>query len=171
MVALIRLAQGRRAYQRGEGEPARAALVAAAEHAELVTRPSTRCLAYVFLAEAHLAVGDRGAARTALHRAREIVADEPATPFAMRRLAEAESRTGRAATRSARRSGALVEDLTDRELSVLRALPGSASQREIGGSLYLSINTVKAYTKSLYRKLGVGSRQEAVAVARELGLI
>jgi LuxR family transcriptional regulator, maltose regulon positive regulatory protein len=171
MVALIRLAQGRRSYQRGEGEPARAALVAAAEHAELVTRPSTRCLAYVFLAEAHLAVGDRGAARTALHRAREIVADEPATPFAMRRLAEAESRTGRAATRSARRSGALVEDLTDRELSVLRALPGSASQREIGGSLYLSINTVKAYTKSLYRKLGVGSRQEAVAVARELGLI
>jgi LuxR family maltose regulon positive regulatory protein len=89
----------------------------------------------------------------------------------MRRLAEAQARMGRAATRSARRSGVLVDDLTDRELSVLRTLPGSATQREIGAALTLSINTVKAYKKSLYRKLGVASRQEAVAVARDLGLI
>jgi DUF1680 family protein len=51
------------------------------------------------------------------------------------------------------------------------ALQGAASQREIGSALFLSINTVKAYNKSLYRKLGVASRQEAVATARVLGLI
>ena len=71
----------------------------------------------------------------------------------------------------ARRSGALAEELTDRELSILRVLPGSASQREIGQAMFLSVNTVKAYNKSLYRKLGVASRQDAVAAARELGLI
>jgi LuxR family maltose regulon positive regulatory protein len=56
-------------------------------------------------------------------------------------------------------------------LSILRALQGTASQREIGEALFLSINTIKAYNKSLYRKLAVSSRQEAVATARGLGLI
>jgi LuxR family maltose regulon positive regulatory protein len=37
--------------------------------------------------------------------------------------------------------------------------------------MFLSINTVKAYNKSLYRKLGVASRRDAVSTARELGLI
>ena len=51
-------------------------------------------------------------------------------------------------------------------MSILRMLPGSASQREIGAALFLSINTVKAYNKSLYRKLGAASRHEAVSTAR-----
>ena len=59
-----------------------------------------------------------------------------------------------------------MEELTDRELSILRALQGTATQREIGAALFLSINTVKAYNKSLYRKLGVASRQDAVDAAR-----
>ena len=64
-----------------------------------------------------------------------------------------------------------MEELTDRELSILRALQGPATQREIGAELFLSINTVKAYNKSLYRKLGVSSRHDAVVAARDLGLI
>ncbi len=60
------------------------------------------------------------------------------------------------AVRAAAQKGALFEELTDRELSILRMLPGTASQREIGAALFLSINTVKAYNKSLYRKLDVG---------------
>jgi LuxR family maltose regulon positive regulatory protein len=95
----------------------------------------------------------------------------PVTPFAIRLLQDAETRIGRAVARTAKRSGALVEELTDRELSILRMLPGSASQREIGQAMFLSVDTVKAYNKSLYRKLGVASRQEAVAAARDLGLI
>jgi LuxR family transcriptional regulator, maltose regulon positive regulatory protein len=67
--------------------------------------------------------------------------------------------------------GVLAEDLTGRELAVLRALAGPPSAREIGAELYLSINTVKGYTKSLYRKLGVVTRADAVARGHELGLI
>ena len=114
---------------------------------------------------------DRAAARDALVRAREVADEEPLAAYALDRLAEAETRMGRGAARAATRSGALMEEMTDRELSILRALQGSASQREIGAALFLSINTVKAYTKSLYRKLGVASRQDAVATGRQLGLI
>lgn len=58
--------------------------------------------------------------------------------------------------------------MTDRELSLLRALQGPLSQREIGAELYLSVNTVKGYTKSLYRKLGAASapRRSSAAANR-----
>jgi DNA-binding CsgD family transcriptional regulator len=69
------------------------------------------------------------------------------------------------------RTGVLIEELTDREQAVLRALTSDATQREIGAALYLSINTVKGYTKVLYRKLGVVTRQDAVRQARALGLL
>ena len=62
-------------------------------------------------------------------------------------------------------------ELTDRELAVLRLLPGTLSLREIGGSLYVSLNTVKTHARGIYRKLEVSSREEAVARARERGLI
>ncbi len=65
----------------------------------------------------------------------------------------------------------LPEELTDRELSILRALRGPLSAREIASELYLSINTVKGYTKSLYAKLDVASRADAVRRGHELGLI
>jgi LuxR family maltose regulon positive regulatory protein len=50
-------------------------------------------------------------------------------------------------------------------------LSGTASQREIGAALYLSINTIKSYAKSHYCKLDAATRQEAVARARELNLL
>ena len=78
---------------------------------------------------------------------------------------------GRGAMRAARPAGALVEELTDRELTVLRMLSGTANQREIGAALFLSINTVKGYAKSLYRKLDVSTRHEAVQRGHELNLI
>ena len=93
----------------------------------------------------------------------------PSTPCASSKRSRPD--LGRGAARTARRAGLLYEELTDRELSILRLLPGTATQREIGASLYLSVNTVKGYTKSLYRKLGVVTRQDAVEQGRELGLI
>jgi LuxR family maltose regulon positive regulatory protein len=45
------------------------------------------------------------------------------------------------------------------------------TQREIGDRLYVSLNTVKSHSKSIFRKLGVSGRPEAVARARELGLL
>jgi len=71
-----------------------------------------------------------------------------------------------------RREGdAAADDLTERELAVLRLLPGQLSQREIADALYVSINTVKTHTKGVYRKLGVDTRDEAVRRARELGVV
>ena len=65
----------------------------------------------------------------------------------------------------------LGEPLTERELTVLRLMPTDSTQGEIGEQLYLSINTVKSHARSIFRKLGVGSRPEAVARAQDMGLI
>jgi LuxR family maltose regulon positive regulatory protein len=60
--------------------------------------------------------------------------------------------------------------LTERELAVLRLLDGERSNREIGRILYVSPNTIKAHVKSIYRKLGVSSREEAAEQGRARGL-
>lgn len=172
VVAALRVVQGRHAYMRGDVRDARDLLERAFAHADADARHLTVVAALVFLADAELGCGHAPAARAALARAREFVDDNaPVTPVAAEWLERAEQRIGRASVRTATRAGRLVEPLTDRELSILRVMPGSVSQREIAAALYLSINTVKAYTKSLYRKLGVGSRADAVAAARDLGLI
>ena len=62
-------------------------------------------------------------------------------------------------------------ELSQRELRVLRLLQGPLSERDIGRELYLSHNTIDSHTKSIFRKLGVSSRAEAVARASERGLI
>ena len=128
-------------------------------------------IALTSLAEVELDSHHRGAARTAVSEACDVVDNSPVLPRYVDRLESVEQRAGRSAVREAQRSGALVEALTDRERAVLRALSGDATQREIGAELYLSINTVKGYTKVLYRKLGVVSRQEAVRRGRALGLL
>jgi LuxR family transcriptional regulator, maltose regulon positive regulatory protein len=69
-----------------------------------------------------------------------------------------------------RPGAALAEPLTDRELMVLEHLPAMSSNAEIAEEMYVSINTVKAHLKSLYRKLEVSSRRRAVHRARELNL-
>jgi LuxR family maltose regulon positive regulatory protein len=67
--------------------------------------------------------------------------------------------------------GALVEPLTERELTVLRYLQGTMSNLEIASTLYVSVNTVKTHVKNIYRKLHAGRRREAVERARELRLL
>ena len=69
------------------------------------------------------------------------------------------------------RSAALGEPLTRRELEVLNRLQGPESLRELGDQLYVSRNTVKTLTSTVYRKLGVHSREEAVRAARGYGLL
>ena len=68
-------------------------------------------------------------------------------------------------------AGAHEAPLTGREREILLLLQGALSVREIGVALYLSPNTVKTHIQALYRKLGVHSRDEAVAVARRDQLI
>ena len=55
------------------------------------------------------------------------------------------------------------EPLTERERTILRFLSSGLTEREIARELFVSYNTVHSHVKSLYRKLGVSSRAEAVA--------
>jgi len=66
---------------------------------------------------------------------------------------------------------ALIEPLTERELDVLRLIAKGLSNREIGDRLFLALSTVKGHTRIIFDKLQVQRRTEAVARARELGLL
>jgi LuxR family transcriptional regulator, maltose regulon positive regulatory protein len=61
--------------------------------------------------------------------------------------------------------------LTTAELRVLHYLPTNLTHEEIAARLYVSRNTTKSHAASIYRKLGVASRSEAVEVARTAGLL
>ena len=63
-----------------------------------------------------------------------------------------------------------MDPLSDRELEVLRLLRSELSGPEIAGQLFVSLNTLRTHTKSIYTKLGVNSRRAAVRRADELGL-
>ena len=65
----------------------------------------------------------------------------------------------------------LVERLSDREAVVLRFLPTMMSNHEIASELFVSVNTVKTHLKSIYRKLDVIDRRDAVRRGRELELL
>jgi len=62
----------------------------------------------------------------------------------------------------------LIEPLTSRERAVLRFLPSRLTIPEIAAELYVSHNTLKFHLRTIYRKLGVNSRAEAVEAARKL---
>jgi LuxR family maltose regulon positive regulatory protein len=61
--------------------------------------------------------------------------------------------------------------LSDRETEVLRYLPTMLTAAEIGEELGVSVNTVKAHMRAIYRKLGTSRRRQAVARALEHGLL
>jgi len=65
----------------------------------------------------------------------------------------------------------LIDPLTPRELDVLHLINQGLSNKDIADKLVIALNTVKRHTSSIYGKLGVRSRTQAIARARELGLI
>jgi LuxR family transcriptional regulator, maltose regulon positive regulatory protein len=65
----------------------------------------------------------------------------------------------------------VIEPLSDREREVLQHLAGMLSTVEIAGEMYISVNTVKTHLRSIYRKLSVAHRGEAVRRARQLKLL
>jgi len=127
-------------------------------------QPIDHANALICHASALRAVGERGAAASAAAEARAIV-DSCADPGILlnRVTTLEESLQGRARLGSA--------ELSERELVVLRLLRSSLSEREIGQELHLSYNTVHSHTRSIFHKLHVSSRSEAVRRARELHLI
>ena len=65
----------------------------------------------------------------------------------------------------------LLEPLSDREQAILRYLPTTLSNREIASELFVTTNTVKTHLRSIYRKLDVARRRDAVDRARDLRLL
>ena len=166
---ISRLVLGRVALARGQAGAAERELRAAIALPRYWTNPDLIIQATVYLAIAVHNRGDDDEAVELLREASELATNEPVGPAARALVDRSRTLLRRKANR--RLDTEELENLSQRELQILRLLSGSLTQREIGDEIFLSFNTVKGYSKSLYRKLGVSSRQEAVERGRELGLI
>ncbi len=159
-------------------------LLAAADEGN---RDGTAIEVLVLLTLAHHAAGDQGAATTALDDALRRAEPEGWTRTFLDGGADMttvlRSLTGDAgrraerllaqvpATASVRRPGPIEPDeLSERELDVLRLLRSDLSGPAIARELLVSLNTLRTHTKHIYTKLGVNNRREAVSRAAELGL-
>jgi len=123
------------------------------------------------LARAHAALGQRENAAAAARAGRARLAgarDAGTLGAALATFEAARSRGPAAHGPRASRGG---DELSAREVEVLRGLAGPGSLREVADALYISRNTIKTHTRALYAKLGVGTRAEAVRRGRELGLL
>ena len=125
--------------------------------------------AYGLLALARIAqqADDTDEARELRARAQRQLAACPDPGF-LRAWAGTEDSAGQ---RSAAAAADSADELSERELAVLRLLSSKLSLREIGNELYVSLNTIKTHTRNIYAKLRVSSREQAVARAREFGLL
>ena len=123
----------------------------------------------LLLARVRMQRGRLAAATATFHEARDALR-ELEDGAALARLA-AEVEEDIADARDQANGGRLVERPSEAELAVLRLLTTDLSMREIGGKLFLSSNTVRTHTRSIYRKLSVGSRADAVARAEALDLL
>ena len=65
----------------------------------------------------------------------------------------------------------LIDALSPRELEVLKLIAQGLSNQQISKRLFLALNTVKGHNRVIFEKLQVQNRTEAVARARELGLL
>ena len=120
------------------------------------------------LARAQARNGDREGAEVTLRDAAGRIEGARDAGALGRRLEEVRASLGPARPAA---DAAGADELSERELEVLRALTGSGSLREIADSLFISHNTIKTHVRTLYFKLGVSSRADAIARGRELGLI
>src|SRR3954451_22730937 len=146
--------------------------------------PSTRVEAHLLEAEAALHADDEATGRAALQTAlAEGEALGIARPFALagprtQELLAARERlngSGRFAAQVAAARAAVVPDvavpLSEREMAVMALLPSLLSAREIADEFTVSVNTVKSHIRSIYAKLGVSTRRDAVRRAQERGLV
>jgi LuxR family maltose regulon positive regulatory protein len=129
--------------------------------------PQVAVQAMFELARVYLALGDLAGARTVMQEVDELLTRRPGLGTL---VGEAQPlRTQLSKQRSPDTPGASA--LTAAELRVLPLLSTHLSFAELGRELFLSPNTVKTQAVSIYRKLDATSRSQAVARARELGLL
>jgi LuxR family maltose regulon positive regulatory protein len=104
---------------------------------------------------------------------RAAARDGAAGEYAHRLLGALAPRTegGTATVPASRSTQPLPEPLTERELAVLRLAAEGATNQEIADRAFIAVNTVKKHLKNVFAKLEASSRTEAVARARDLGLL
>jgi LuxR family transcriptional regulator, maltose regulon positive regulatory protein len=162
-------AQARVAIHQGDIDAARRAVISAQRLRPVTTYavPHLAVQARIQLIHVQLALADAAGARALMQGIDEILKRRPD----LGTLTD-EARALRAKL-SAERGPAShgASSLTAAELRVLPMLATHLSFPEIGGEMCLSPNTVKSQAMSVYRKLGVSSRHEAVTRSRELGLL
>jgi LuxR family transcriptional regulator, maltose regulon positive regulatory protein len=144
-----------------------------ADHAVVLAHRAATRLGLVFvltLAGDVLLRGGADRGRDLLDEAQQMIARCPDPGITLPLLDRVTSAHRITRTRPAATPG-LVEQLSERELAVLRYLPSTLSLPEIARELYVSPNTVKTQSSAIYRKLGVTSRQAAVQAAREHHLL
>jgi LuxR family transcriptional regulator, maltose regulon positive regulatory protein len=166
--ALVHAVAARTALQRGDGPAAREHLARAARLRPLLTYglPSLAVQTLLELARAYLGLDDAAGARAALRQARDILQHRPDLgdlPGQARELEATLERTGG--------TGGGASSLTTAELRLLPLMSTHLSFREIGERLFVSRHTVKTQAISVYRKLGVSSRSDAIERVRQLGLL
>ncbi len=121
------------------------------------------------LAEVRARRGRIDEAKVTLHQAREEMAELSDCGRLPTMAAEVDKRLVLARQRAS--DGVMTEPPSQAESAVLQLLATDLSVPAIAGELFLSANTVRSHTRSIYRKLGVGSREAAVARANTLGLL
>ena len=126
-----------------------------------------RAFALLLLAPVRRGRGDLAGARVVVEQARELIEQFP-DPGILPALLE---QTEQVLAPAPRRPVEPAAPLTERELVVLRLLPTRLSTREISRELSVSVTTIRSQVQAIYRKLQAFTRSEAVARARELGLL
>jgi LuxR family maltose regulon positive regulatory protein len=162
-------ASARAALRCGNGERVRDDLARAKALLPLLTQalPWFSVQVDLELARTYLALGDLDGATALLNAADEILRRVPDLGVLPDIAASLHARAATLAA-STDRAGS---GLTAAELRLLPHLTTHLSFREIGERLFVSRNTVKTQAISVYRKLGVSSRSEAITQAAELGLV
>jgi LuxR family maltose regulon positive regulatory protein len=169
--ALSRVSRGRALAHAGRVGEATTAIERAAAVAEGGVAALEIAYARLACADVRALGGDPSGAGEAIAQARRIVDRCADAGILTERLARAQRRLDRGSARRDAPASAPAAVLTERELAVLRLLPTELSQREIGATLFVSLNTVKSHTRSIYRKLDADTRDDAVARARAIGLL
>jgi LuxR family maltose regulon positive regulatory protein len=162
-------AAARVAVHRGDVQTAHQNLVRAQRTRSLLTYalPHLAVQARIELIRVHLALADPAGARTLMQEVNDLLRRRPGLGSL---IGEAKALRDRLANeRGSSAPGA--SSLTAAELRLLPMLSTHLSFAEIGAELFLSRNTISSQAMSIYRKLGAGSRSQAVAQSRELGLL
>jgi ATP/maltotriose-dependent transcriptional regulator MalT len=186
LLASLYLGLAKAAFLRGENQQAYALLEESKAHGQKYSLMDWKHKYYLLLARVYFSEGFVDLARDCLRESKvhyfvnpipddisieemEAILDKAETPQRPIQVSKDASINGPFLQEHANRS--LSESLTVRELEVLALIASGSSNQEICDTLFLALSTVKGYNQTIYGKLQVKRRTEAVVKAKALGLV